>query len=82
MDERSNVQGKTVRVAALTSGMEVPSARFRVRQHVQTLKNHNIMVSEHCPAVNQHARVPGKLSGIRSRYLLPVAGAQVMLNIL
>lgn len=36
-------------VAALTQGVNTPSARFRVRQFVPALRHHGIFVSEHSP---------------------------------
>jgi glycosyltransferase involved in cell wall biosynthesis len=71
-----------IRVAALTSGRNVPSARFRIRQHIAALEKHDVQVTECCPLVNQHSRLPGKLSMIRTRYLPPVLGAQMFSNII
>ncbi len=69
-----------IKVAALTSGRKIPSARFRVRQHVDTLRHLGVEVSEYCPLISQHARLPGILGEIRKRYLLPIALGQVILN--
>ena len=73
-------QPKKIRVAALTSGQNIPSRRFRVSQHISNLKTYNIEVTEHCPVVNQHARLPGNLSNIRPRYLPPLLASQILLN--
>lgn len=69
-----------IRVAALTSGADVPSARFRVRQHIVPLRSLDIEVVDYCPAISQLARLPGKLGSIRQRYMPPVAAGQVLLN--
>ncbi len=47
-----------IKVAALTSGKNVPSARFRVRQHIEPLKKAGIHVREYIPALNKYAPVP------------------------
>jgi len=47
-----------VRVAALTSGRNVPSARFRVRQHVEPLRQSGFFVREYVPAIDKYAPVP------------------------
>lgn len=36
----------TLRVAALTGGLEVPSARFRVRQYISQLRSRGVLISE------------------------------------
>jgi glycosyltransferase involved in cell wall biosynthesis len=48
-----------IRVAALTSGRSVPSTRFRLRQHIEPLKHHGILVREHVPFVDKYSAVPG-----------------------
>lgn len=69
-----------MKVAALTSGVNVPSARFRVRQHLPYLKRAGLDVTEYCPLLSQTARLPGPIGRIRSRYLPPVVAAQMMVN--
>jgi glycosyltransferase involved in cell wall biosynthesis len=71
-----------IRVAALTSGRNMPSSRFRIRQHVSALGKYDVQVTEYCPAVSQHLRIPGKLSMVRTRYLPPVLGTQMLFNIM
>lgn len=71
---------KPIKVAALTSGRDVPSARFRVRQHIAPLRLLSVQVVDYCPAISQLARLPGKLGRIRQRYLPPIAAGQVALN--
>lgn len=69
-----------IRVAALTSGINVPSARFRVRQHIVPLRSLGVEVIDYCPSVSQLARLPGKLGRIRQRYMPPVMAGQALLN--
>lgn len=73
-------QRKKIRVAALTSSRNDPTARFRFRQHIAVLDKYCVEVTEHCPAFNQLARLPGKLSNIRTRYIPPILCAQMLLN--
>jgi glycosyltransferase involved in cell wall biosynthesis len=47
-----------MRVAALTSGRNVPSARFRVRQHIELLRGMGIDVTESTPAVGAYTSIP------------------------
>ena len=51
-----------IKVAALTSGKHVPSARFRIRQHILPLKRAGIHVREFLPAVDRYAPPPPFLS--------------------
>jgi glycosyltransferase involved in cell wall biosynthesis len=53
-----------IEVAALTSGRRVPSARFRVRQHIEPLRRHGVEVHEYVPAIDKYARLPGWPSGV------------------
>jgi glycosyltransferase involved in cell wall biosynthesis len=69
------------RVLAITSGRDTPSARFRFRQYFQELARHGLAVEESCPPVNNGARLPGALGRVRTRYIFPVAVAQVFLNL-
>lgn len=47
-----------MRVAALTSGNVVPSARFRVRQHILPLKEKKIFVKEFAPLEDKYSPPP------------------------
>jgi glycosyltransferase involved in cell wall biosynthesis len=67
-------------VTALTAGLQIPSARFRVRQHIETLRLYGIEVNEYAPLISQSARLPGALGRIRLRYLPPLALGQLVLN--
>ena len=48
-----------IRVAALTSGRNAPSARFRIRQHVAPLEKLGVSVREYVPAIDSYAAPPG-----------------------
>lgn len=47
-----------IEVAALTSGRDVPSSRFRVRQHIPLLREQGIAVSEFIPHIEKYAEAP------------------------
>jgi len=64
-----------IKVAALTSGRNVPSARFRVRQHIEPLRNSGIHVSEYIPAIDKFAPTPRLFTFPDSMYLNVVKGA-------
>lgn len=42
-----------LKVTAITGGSKEPSARFRVRQHIQGLTKYNIQVTEHYPFISK-----------------------------
>lgn len=48
-----------IRVAALTSGRNTPGSRFRVRQFIDPLAAHGVVVSEHWPIVSKFMPAPG-----------------------
>ena len=50
-----------ISVAALTSGKNVPSARFRIRQHIEPLKKEGIHVREYVPAISKYEPAPKSL---------------------
>lgn len=60
-----------ISVSALTSGKNVPSARFRVRQHIEELSRYDIAVTEIVPPVDKYADVPGPLGKGRAKKYLP-----------
>ena len=43
-----------IQVAALTSGINVPPARFRIRQHIQPLRQYGIQVQEYIPRISKY----------------------------
>jgi glycosyltransferase involved in cell wall biosynthesis len=61
------------RVAALTSGYDTPSARFRIRQHLPLLYEAGIDVQEYIPAIDKNAPVPLLQTRLkmRKRQMLP-----------
>jgi glycosyltransferase involved in cell wall biosynthesis len=61
-----------MRVAALTGGQHVPSARFRVRQYIGPLSERDIDVKEYVPAISRYAKLPGALGRVKPRYLGPI----------
>jgi glycosyltransferase involved in cell wall biosynthesis len=61
-----------IKVAALTSGQHIPSARFRIRQHVYSLRDMGIYVREYIPIVNRYALLPGILRNVKHNYVLPL----------
>ncbi|MFZ1985260.1 MAG: glycosyltransferase [Desulfatitalea sp.] len=60
-----------IEVTALTSGRDVPSARFRVRQHITELRHYGIVVRERRPPIDKYADMPGPLGGGHARRYLP-----------
>jgi len=63
-----------IKVAALTSGKNVPSTRFRIRQHIQPLQELGIEVNEFVPAIDKYAPIPGWPNHLSQKYILPVYG--------
>jgi len=61
-----------IHVAAFTTGREVPSSRFRIRQHIGPLAKLGLEVREHTAPLPLAMPLPGPLSRVRRRYLLPV----------
>jgi glycosyltransferase involved in cell wall biosynthesis len=61
-----------IRVAALTSGKHVPSARFRVRQHVEPLRDLGIEVREYVPAISKYGPIPGWPKKVNPTFGLPL----------
>lgn len=59
---------RPLRVVALTSGRDVPSARFRVRQHIPLLRELGLDVEEHPAPVDKYLAV-----GVTGRMPGPVA---------
>jgi glycosyltransferase involved in cell wall biosynthesis len=63
----------SMNICALTSSRNAPASRFRIRQHIQPLRNLGVNVTEYCPRVGQSMPVPAQLARVRRRYLAPVA---------
>lgn len=50
-----------IKVAALTSGVNVPSTRFRVRQHIGPLREAGVCVREYMPLIDKYSPLPRPL---------------------
>lgn len=61
-----------IQVAALTSGRYVPSSRFRIRQHIQPLSGHGVVVREYCPSIAKNATLSFLPPRMRIRHVPPV----------
>lgn len=61
-----------IRVAALTSGNNVPSSRFRVRQHIEPLRKEGIDVHEYIPAINKYGNLHRLPEAVNPNYLRPL----------
>src|SRR5579859_5448091 len=48
-----------ISVAAITSGRQVPSSRYRVRQHIAPLREIGVDVREYIPAVDKYHMISG-----------------------
>jgi glycosyltransferase involved in cell wall biosynthesis len=64
-----------VEVAALTCGRDVPSTRFRVRQHVPLLAEAGVRVREYLPAIRRDAPLPLLPPTLSPKYVLPLFAA-------
>ena len=64
-----------LRVCAITAGRNAPPARFRIRQHLQPLREMGVEVTEYVPRVPQAMPMPGMLRHVRRRWLGPVSAA-------
>jgi glycosyltransferase involved in cell wall biosynthesis len=60
-----------IEVAAITSGRDLPSSRYRIRQHISPLARLGVNVKEYCPAIDKWAAVPGKPRSLSNRQILP-----------
>lgn len=72
-----------IRVAALTSGQNVPSTRFRIRQYIEPLHKAGIHVREYIPSIVKFAHFLG-LSQVESpgHYIRPVGALWETLKLL
>lgn len=67
-----------IRVAALTSGRRIPSARFRVRQHISSLARRGIQVREHAPLISKFAVPRPWPAGVSYMYAPHYYGLQAL----
>lgn len=51
--------GQPITLAALTAGTKIPSSRFRVRQYIDRLAEHGVVVQEHKPFSEKTYYFPG-----------------------
>jgi glycosyltransferase involved in cell wall biosynthesis len=70
-----------MRLLALTRGVNLPSSRFRVRQHIPALAAAGIEVTDAPPRVDPSLLMFGLDKRIRQRYLLPLAAMQLGANV-
>lgn len=47
-----------IKITAITSGKNIPSARFRVRQHIVPLRSRGIHIREYTPTIDKYAPPP------------------------
>ncbi len=60
-----------ITVAALTSGKHVPSSRFRVRQHIESLLHFGIHVHEFIPLISKYASFQNSRNSGKNREHAP-----------
>jgi len=58
-------------IAALTSGKTTPSTRFRIRQHIDPLRDYDISISEYYPLIDKNSGVPPVIQRISNAVLSP-----------
>ncbi len=61
-----------MKIAALTSGRDTPSTRFRIRQHIEPLLDFGITVNEYYPILDKNAGLPSQLQTISTKSLAPI----------
>ena len=61
-----------IKAAALTSGINAPSSRFRLRQYIELLNRQGIQVREYIPHISKYAPLPGVLSRFHPISILPL----------
>ena len=61
-----------INVAAITSGKYSPSARFRIRQHIDKLREFNISVKEYYPIIPKHKPLPLLSGKVNYKAILPL----------
>jgi glycosyltransferase involved in cell wall biosynthesis len=70
-----------IKVVALTSGMNTPSSRFRVRQFIKPLSFVGVDVSEYTALVEKYSPVPWLGGNFRARYYFPIFIAWTLIKI-
>ena len=65
-----------IKVAAVTSGVNTPSTRFRIRQHIKNLKEDGVSVKEYVPRIDKNYS-PARFFGVSpKKYPLRYAAIQ------
>ena len=64
-----------IKIAALTPGELVPSARYRVRQNIQSLMQQDIDVTEFLPFIDAYKQVPLNIAALPRFFRLPFVAA-------
>lgn len=62
-----------IKVAAITSGENVPSSRFRIRQYIPLLSDSGIEVKEYVPLIDKYSRLPNIPSNVGIKCALKLA---------
>ena len=65
------MKSEAIRVTALTCGHTQPSSRFRVRQHLESLRDLGVDIVEQIPAISRYRRIPGWPHKLRQAYSGP-----------
>ena len=61
-----------IKVAALTTGKNTPSTRFRIRQHIEVLKKNGIEVKEYRPWIDKDRPIPGWPLELKQWSVIPI----------
>jgi len=65
MSQSNTKDEPTITLAALTTGFNRPSSRFRIRQYITRLAKHGVNVREYIPFIEKTQYLPGPLKAIR-----------------
>ena len=58
MNQNNKEQERSIKVDALTGGVNEPASRFRIRQYIPHLEEHGIFVHEHIPFFHENCGLP------------------------
>jgi len=65
MGQDNTTSARPITLAALTTGLNRPSSRFRMRQYITRLAEHGVNVQEHIPFIEKTCYFPGPLKAMR-----------------
>ncbi|MHC4740199.1 MAG: glycosyltransferase family 4 protein [Planctomycetota bacterium] len=65
MSQDNTNDAQPITLAALTTGFNRPSSRFRMRQYITRLAKHGVNVQEHIPFIEKTCYLPGPFKAIR-----------------